>query len=245
MMTSAQIIALACQAAKVPGYTTQAGQFLNARLVQLALQQDLDIVRRFFSFTTAIGSTGPYQLPANYLRARQVYYYLNGISYDLDQKDMTQFNRLYQGPGLSDYPYLYATDVAGSMLPPPGMTTTIPNPNTNVPVPVIYLYPQPVVNLLIEVLYMDTTVEVPNPQVSSVIPWFPDQRTLLHMIIEDLMMLTDDVRAKDLQMKADDQMRSYLRMDNDKEQRAEKVKLDTDCFRTARRSIRPTKIQGD
>lgn len=245
MMTSAQIIALACQAAKVPGYTTQAGQFLNARLVQLALQQDLDIVRRFFSFTTAIGSTGPYQLPSNYLRARQVYYYLNGISYDLDQKDMTQFNRLYQGPGLSDYPYLYATDVAGSMLPPPGMTTTIPNPNTNVPVPVIYLYPQPVVNLLIEVLYMDTTVEVPNPQSSSVIPWFPDQRTLLHMIIEDLMMLTDDVRAKDLQMKADDQMRSYLRMDNDKEQRAEKVKLDTDCFRTSRRSIRPTKIQGD
>lgn len=245
MLTSAQMIALACQAAKVPGYTVQAGQFLNARLVQLALAQDLDIVRRFYQFTTAIGSTGPYTLPANYLRARQVFYYLNGISYDLDQKDIKEFNRLYQGPGLSDYPYLYATDVAGSMLPPPGMTTQIPNPNTNVPVPVIYLYPQPVVNLQIEILYMDTTVEIPSPQTSSVVPWFPDQRALMHAIIEDLMMLTDDVRAKDMQMKTDNQIRSYLQMDNDKEQRADKVQLDTDNFRTARRSVRPTKLQGD
>ena len=245
MLTSAQMIALACQAAKVPGYTVQAGQFLNARLVQLALAQDLDIVRRFYQFTTAIGSTGPYTLPANYLRARQVFYYLNGISYNLDQKDIKEFNRLYQGPGLSDYPYLYATDVAGSMLPPPGMTTQIPNPNTNVPVPVIYLYPQPVVNLQIEILYMDTTVEIPSPQTSSTIPWFPDQRALMHAIIEDLMMLTDDVRAKDMQMKTDNQIRSYLQMDNDKEQRADKVQLDTDNFRTARRSVRPTKLQGD
>lgn len=245
MLTAAQIVALATQAAKCPGFSAQAGQFLNARLVQLALQQDLDIVRRYFSFTTAIGSTGPYFLPANYLRARQVFYYLNGISYDLDQKDIKEFNRLYQGPGLSDYPYLYATDVAGSMLPPPGMTTQIPNPNTNVPAPVIYLYPQPVVNLLIEILYMDTAVEISNPAQSNVVPWFPDQRGLIHMVIEDLMLITDDVRAKDLQMKTDDQIRSYLRMDNDKEQRADKVQLDTANFRTSRRSIRPTKLQGD
>lgn len=245
MLTSAQMIALACQAAKVPGYTVQAGQFLNARLVQFALTQDLDIVRRFFQFQTAIGSTGPYFLPANYLRARQVYYYLNGISYDLDQKDIKEFNRLYQGPGLSDYPYLYATDVAGSMLPPPGMTTQIPNPNTNVPAPVIYLYPQPVVDLQIEILYMDTAVEIANPQTSATVPWFPDQRMLLHAIIEDLMMLTDDTRAKDIQMKTENQIRSYLQMDNDKEQRADKVQLDTANFRTSRRSIRPTKLQGD
>ena len=33
--TSAQIVALACQIAKVPGYTSMAGQFLNTILEEL------------------------------------------------------------------------------------------------------------------------------------------------------------------------------------------------------------------
>ena len=253
MLTAAQIVTLACQAAKAPGYTSQAGQFLNQRLVQIALQQDLDIVRRFYTFTTGIGNGGPYTLPANYLRARQVGYYNNGLWYDLSQKSLEEFNRLFQGPGLQDYPYLFATDVAGSLAPPPttgvgsnqGTLGTPPNQNTNVPVPVIYLYPQPVVNLQIEVLYFDNNVEIPNPQTSTTVPWFPDGLALVKDVAQLLMLLTDDERRMPLKNELDDDMSRYLKMDDDKEQRTLRVKLDTANFRTARRSVRPTKLQGD
>lgn len=246
MLTAAQIVTLACQAAKVPGYTAQAGEFLNSRLIQIALQQDLDIVRRAFVFNTGVGNSGPYQLPTNYLRSRQVGYYNNGLWYDLSQKSMEQFNKLYQGPGLDDYPYLYATDIAGSMPPPnQGFPGTPLNPNTNVAIPVIYLYPQPVVSLKIEVLYFDNLVEISNPATSNVVPWFPDQLQLIKDVAQLLMLLTDDERRTGLKAETEDDFRKYLRMDDDKEQRTAKVRLDTDNFRTARRSVRPTKLQGD
>jgi hypothetical protein len=247
MLTSAQIITLACQAAKAPGYTTQAGQFLNARLVQLAVQQDLDIVRRFFKFQAIIGNSGPYILPANYQRARQVFYYNNGVSYDLDQRSIEDFNRLFQGPGLSDYPYLFATDVAGSMGAPNqgGNIGTPTNPNTNVNVPVMYLYPQPVVALTIECLYFDTSVEIPNPVTSATVPWYPDGLALVKDVTQLLMLLTDDERRAGLKAELDNDVARYLQMDDDKEQRTLRVKMDTMNFRTARRSVRPTKLQGD
>lgn len=246
MLTAAQIVTLACQAAKVPGYLTQAGQFLNARLVQLALQQDQDIVRRVYTFNTGVGNAGPYNLPSNYLRSRQVGYYNNGLWYDLSQKSMEEYNRLYQGPGLNDYPYLYATDLPGSMPPPnQGVPGTPPNPNTNVAVPVIYLYPQPVVQLTIEVLYFDNLVEISNPSTSNLVPWFPDQLQLIKDIAQLLMLLTDDERRQGLKAETEDDLRKYLRMDDDKEQRTNRVTLDTANFRTARRSVRPTKLQGD
>lgn len=253
MLTAAQIITLACQAAKAPGYTMQAGQFLNQRLVQIALQQDLDIVRRFYTFESGVGSgsSGPYNLPSNYLRARQVGYYNNGLWYDLSQKSIEDYNKLYQGAGLSDYPYLFATDIAGSLAPPPATGTgsgnlgTPPNPNTNVAVPVLYLYPQPVVNLQIEVLYFDTNVEISNPVTSSTVPWFPDGLALVKDVAQLLMLLTDDERRGGLKNELDDDMSRYLKMDDDKEQRTLRVKLDTANFRTARRSVRPTKLQGD
>ena len=235
MLTSAQIITLACQAAKVPGFTTQAGQFLNARLVQIALQQDLDIVRRKATINLIIGQQ-QYALPANYLRARVVQYYLNGVSYDLDQKSIQEYLDLFQGPGILDYPYLFATDVSGSLS---GSQVG------NVASPQIYFYPQPIVALPVTVLYMDSAVEIPNPATSQLIPWFPDQRQLIHAVTEDLMLLTDDARIGGVSAKTDMMMQGYLKMDNDKEQRVEKVKLDTDNFRTSRRNIRPTKLQGD
>jgi hypothetical protein len=232
MLTSAQICTMACQAAKVPGFTAQAGQFLNARLVQIALNQDMDIVKRYYTFTAQIGQTAPYPMPVNYSRARQVFYYNNGVSYDLDQRSIEDYNKLFQGPGLDDYPYLFATDVSGAMSGNPGT-------------PQLYLYPQPVVQLQIEVLYFDTTVEIVTPETSQVIPWYPDQLALIYEITNHLMLLSDDTRKDAVEASTRNMMQAYLQLDNDKEQRTNRVKLDTLNFRTARRSIRPTKLQGD
>lgn len=231
MMTSAQIIDLACQIAKAPGYKSQAALFMNSRLLQIALQQDLDIVKRFYTFNTSIGQE-LYPLPANYLRARQVFYYNNGVAYDLDQRSIEEYNRLFQGPGLDDYPYLFATDISGSL-------------SGNAPIPQLYLYPQPIVELQIEILYFDKSVEVTDPANSETIPWFQDQLLLVKDIAAQLMAITDDTRADASLAGVDKMFTSYLQMANDKEQRVQKVSLDTDNFRTARRSVRPTKLQGD
>ena len=131
MLTSQQIVTLACQIAKAPGFTAQAGQFLNARLIQLALEQDMDIIRRTVTIPVVTG-TSKYNLPANYLRAREVFYNLNGVVFTLTSRALDDYDQLYNGQSLQDYPYLYATDIAATP-------------------PAIYLYPAPSVSLTLTV----------------------------------------------------------------------------------------------
>lgn len=222
MLTSQQIVALACQIAKTPGMTQQAGQFLNARLVQIALDQDLDIVRRTASIAVT-GGSNYYPLPANYLRGRECFYNIGGITYWLDQIALEEFDKLDQTPGLQDYPYQYATDVAQSR---------------------IYLYPTPILSFSMTLRYMDSLVELSTPENNTTVPWFTDQRLLIKMVAEDLMDITDDERADDFWRKNDEQFRRMLTMANDTEGRVLRVKRDPLTFR-GRASVRPTKLQGD
>ena len=223
MLQSQQIITLATQIAKTPGMLPQAGQFMNARLIQIALEQDLDIIRRTVSIPVVTGNP-TYSLPANYLRAREVFYNINGVVFTLDMKSLEGYDGLYKGTSLQDYPYLYATDLGASP-------------------PTINLYPIPSVAFSLTVRYMDNLVEIVTPETSSVIPWFQDQLLLIKMVAEDLMMISDDTRNSDFYQRNDDKMTRLLRMANDKEGRAIKVKRDPDSFRTTR-SSRPTKVQG-
>lgn len=223
MLQSQQIISLATQIAKAPGMIIQAGQFMNARLVQIALEQDLDIIRRTLTIPVVTG-TATYNLPSSYLRAREVFYNINGVVFTLDMKSLEGYDSLYKGPSLQDYPYLYATDLG--QLPP-----------------TISLYPIPSVSFNLTVRYMDNLVEVVTPETSAVIPWFQDQLLLIKMVAEDLMMISDDSRNKEFYQMNDDKMRRLLQMANDKEGRAMKVKRDPDSFRRSR-SQRPTKVQG-
>ena len=223
MMTSTQIVSLATQIAKVPGMTTQAGQFMNARLIKLALDFDLDIIRRTTTITALVGQN-KYTLPANYLRAREVFYSINGVVFPLSSRSLEEYDSLFNGPGLQDYPYLYATDLGA----------TPPN---------LYLYPAPSVGFTLTVRYMDNLVEITTPETSSVIPWFQDQALLTDMVAEDLMKISDDSRQPEFFKKNDEEMRRLLKLANDHEDRALTVKLDPKRFRTAS-SVKPTKIQG-
>jgi len=224
MLTSTQIISLACSIAKVPGMTTQAGQFMNARLIQIALDQDLDIIRRTTTIQMIAG-TSTYNLPANYLRAREVFYNVNGQVFEPNQISLEDYDGLFNGPGEQDYPYYYATDIAQSP-------------------PTIILYPSPVVSAPLTVRYMDNLVEITNPETSSTIPWFQDQLLLIKMVAEDLMDIADDTRANEFSVKNDDKFRRLLQMANDKENRAISVKKDPQTFRSVR-FVKPTKLQGD
>lgn len=224
MLTCQQIINLACAEAKVPGMTQQAGQYLNARLVQIALNQDLDIVRRTTTINFIVG-TPTYNLPANYLRAREVFFSQNGQVFMPNPIDLDYYDSLFKGPGEQDYPYFYATDLGQSP-------------------PTINFYPAPSISTAVTIRYMDSLVEITNPETSSVVPWFQDQRLLIKMVAEDLYDLADDTRAATAGEKNDKQLRQLVQMANDKENRAIRVKKDPQTFRPVR-LVRPTKLQGD
>lgn len=223
MLTSAQIVNLATQIAKVPGMIIQGGQFLNARLIKVALDQDLDIIRRTTTITALVGQN-KYNLPANYLRAREVFYIINGVNFTLSSRDLSVYDGLFSGPGLQDYPYIYATDIAASP-------------------PALYLYPAPAVGFTLTVRYMDNLVEITTPESSASVPWFQDQLLLIRWVATDLMMISDDSRLPEFMKASDEEFRRLLQMANDTEDRAMTVKLDPARFRSAR-SFKPTKVQG-
>ena len=223
MLTAAQIVSLAAQISKVPGMTIQAGQFMNTRLIKLALDQDLDIIRRTTTIQSVVGQN-KYNLPTNYLRAREVFYNVNGVVFQLFSRSLQDYDSLFNGPGLQDYPYLYATDIG--VIPPS-----------------IYLYPAPSTSFTLTVRYMDNLVEITTPESSATVPWFQDQSLLIDMIAEDLMKISDDTRQPEFFKKNDEELRRMLKLANDNEDRALTVKLDPKRFRTSG-SVRPTKVQG-
>ena len=113
-----QIVNLAAQIAKVPGYVTQAGQFLNAILEELAETYDLEVARRTQTITLspALGS-GPYLLPSDYLRManNEAIYQVNGVPYVMVNIDLAEFDALVQQAGISNYPAQFTTDVSGGL----------------------------------------------------------------------------------------------------------------------------------
>lgn len=220
MLTAQQIVTLACDIAKTPGMLTKAGQMMNARLVQIALEQDLDVIRRTAYLSAQVGQNS-YNLPANYLRAREVFYNIDGAVFYLDPTDLRGYDKLFNGPGVQQYPYLYATDIS-----------TTP--------PTLFLYPAPAVTFTFTVRYMDNLVEITSPETSSVVPWFQDQLLLINMVAEDMMNISDDARVNDMYRKNDERFTRYLRMANDQESICQKVTRDPRTFRTAI-TLKPTK----
>lgn len=223
MLTASEIIQLSVQIAKVPGMTTQAGQFLNARLLQLALEQDMDIIRRTATINVITGQAA-YALPVHYLRMRECFYNINGSVFWLVQLSLKDYDQLNTNPGLTDYPYYYATDIS-----------TTP--------PTLLLYPPPSLAIDLTIRYMDNNVEIVDPVNSIEIPWFQDQALLIDMVAENLMHISDDTRAEMMYQMNDDKFRRLLQMSNDRENRAIIVEKDERRFRNARR-VRPTKLQG-
>ena len=123
-MTAAQIVAMGTLIAKVPGFTSQAGQLLNALLRNLALSNDLDLTRGYYSFNfdpglistnaNLIAGSGPYNLPGDYMRAEKgdILWFNLGQPYPMVPVDFAEFDQQVQQAGIANYPQWFVTDMS-------------------------------------------------------------------------------------------------------------------------------------
>jgi len=205
-LTAQQIVTYACQEAKCPGFTAQAGDFLNQTLQELCQDYDIELARNVIQFyfntgtaTLQAGGTapstgsGPYALPSTYLRMRvqdgkdMIFYTLNGVPYPLIQVSLAEYLWMVQTPGFSSYPQNYATD------------TSLQTYTT----PVLYVWPpssigQPASGTYGQVTayFQMTMPDIATPATSSVVPWFPNQTILQRAVAGRLMGITGDERQQ-------------------------------------------------
>ena len=229
-----QLISLACQISKVnSGMAPQVGQFLNIILEEYAQTLDLDSIRKTTSFNVSAASTGVgvtgagYILPTDYLREVQVFYNVNGTIFNLDSIALEKYYTLFQGTGIADYPESFATDISQQAVATYGA-------------PVLFFWPPPAIPLTINLLYRPQVGAISGPETSSVIPFFPNQRILLHDLCLEACLLSDDDRTDRLKKDVEERMRKYLIMKDDKEGYAQTVKLDPQKFRP-KDNLPPTK----
>jgi hypothetical protein len=244
-LTAQQLVALCCQAASAPGYNVQAGQLLNVILSDLCQTYDLDVARGTFNFNmnpallvsgppefpNLIQGSGPYPLPDDYLRAKygDVMWFLQGVPYVMIPIELYEFDASVQQAGLQAYPYWYATDTSTS-------------PAT------IVFYPPPSGGFPTMVRYQRQMPDIPSPEVSSVVPWFPNQQYLRTRLTGELFAITDDERATaylgDGPMGAQGILNRFLKLVNDNENRSQQIKLDRRNFRQGGRNLPVTKLVG-
>lgn len=242
-LTNQQIITLALQIAKAPGMTSQAGMIYNSILEDLAESYDFDIqkITDFtvisYSVSTNFGA-GPYNLPANYLRASpgEVNYVFNGQPYVLTQYDMARWRSQFQGAGIQDFPRKFATDFS--------TVESLGNPQA-------YLWPPPNGSYNILWPYFKKHEFIINPQTDTNSPWFPMSTYLIKRLAGEMMMLTNDDRAtaflsdKDGSGGAGEMLRKYLLLKDDPEGYARQVKLDPNNFNNPDwNSLSNTKLVG-
>lgn len=229
-MTSAQIVSMATSIANCPGRTTQAGQLLNAILQEIAEDYDFDLMKvTNFSVTTVGGAnnSGPYSLPSNYLRASkdEVNYQINGEPYVMEQIDISVYRSLFQGSGISNQPFQFATEFSDSSPP------------------VAFLWPPANGAYVIQWPYFKQHTDIVSPETSSTVPWYPKSSYLYTRLSAELFKVMDDTRKDSYMNESETIMKKYLMMKDDPEGYAKTVSLDRARFRSFN-NLKPTKITG-
>jgi hypothetical protein len=224
--TSAQIVTLATQIAKVPGFTSQAGQFLNKILEDLCLDYDLEVARSVATFTFN-GNYGPYPLSpttGTYLRARKgmVFYTYSGVPYFPNPIDLAEFDALVQIQN-NDFPRVFTTDMAG--------LSSYGTPN-------MFFWPAPSIVVPVTVRCYVLMPDITTPETSSTIPWFPNQNYLITELSGRLCQLAGDDRWEAFLSDNEEThpggskvlLRKYLQMKDDPEGKTDFVSLDRRRF---------------
>jgi len=252
-LTSAQIVALACQGANVPGWTAQGGQLLNEILSDLCYDYDLALARQTFNFNfnpsllTPIGNlniqagNGPYVLPSGYLRAEKgsVKWFLLGVPYDMVPIDIAEFDSMVEQAGNQSYPFLFATDLSQE----PPIAYVWPPASGAYPAMIRYF------SLMPDIGSGSPAVNGWNPGSSppgssSVEPWFPKVGYLRKMLTAKLRDLANDPEAEGKIASATEMLRGYLINKDDDSNRAKRITLDARRFRRGFSTLRNTKSVG-
>lgn len=236
-LTSQSIIVDACQIAKCPGMTLQAGDFLNEILSTMAQDYDFPEAEQLAQFPigpllgTGTSPAQPFQfyplvLPdgAVYLRTKEAFYNQSGVIFFLNQLRQDQYDQLFQGQGISNYPYWYVVD-------------------TSTPVPQVGFYPPPNISLTMFVRAQFQPADIVDPVSTPTVPWLRNRRFLVTRLAADLMQLTGDSRRAEFDESATVQLDKYLKMIGDRENVATTVKLDPLRFRNPM-GLAPTKQTG-
>ena len=244
-LTAAQIISLAKQMAKVPGFDVQALQFLNAVLQELAQDYDFNVIRKTFTFnfsTSANGNgyaagSGPNPMPPDFLRLHRngSFYFIVQVPYKLVGVTQEEFDSFVQQPGLQSYPYLAYVDVTQVAGQQPGLYVWPPSSGA---------YPA-------TIRYNPQMPDITN---TASVPWFPNSNYLYTRVAGELMKIANDDRwqaflgdadpDKDQPGSAASILRGYLKMKDDPETAAKTVQLDRRLFKPNIASVRNTKQIG-
>jgi hypothetical protein len=236
-LTCQQIITLACQEAKGPGYTLQAGQYLNLVLQELAQNHKLSSNQGWFTFNflisplvptvnsgNVVAGSGPYALPNDFLRVDfgDFFWQLGGINYFPTPLDQDQFDALIQQPGFTSYPTAYWVDVSTS---PAGL----------------YIWPAASGAYQAFMRYRRQTADIVTPEISATVPWFQSQMYLLRRLSAEIMALTGDDRREQTLFDAARILSQYLAYESDSGTRSVTVKKDPRRFGPRWGSMPPTK----
>ena len=228
--TSAQIVALACAEAKCPGFIVQGGQYLNLALKDLWLHRDLKVNRKTQPIVVQANSNGPFSLETDYQRSYDLFYLNAGLPYFLKPAAMSMYDAMFKDPSISDYPYLYATDLSSEAIIASSAAGQL------------YIYPQSSGQITLTHRYMRKQSDITTPETSSTVPWFEDQDYLIKATAYRLMGITDDERQAKYMQDCENMLRIHLIMAADDEQQiVRSVKLDPWRFR-GNRSYKATKI---
>jgi hypothetical protein len=253
-LTSQQIIALACQDAKVPGWTQQAGQHMIAVLDELCETYDWEATKVNFNGvlnpgvadvadTNIVAGQGPNALPAGYLRMvpRTFVYLFNGVPYPLTNWEDADFDQQVQQVGIASLARDYITDLS------------------NPAAPVFFIYPptngayhyRGRCHIRMPDIGSGTVAATGwdsgknPPESSAVVPWFPNTTYLRTRIAGELMKSTGDKRMGEFLGKgpegAQGILERLLQMVDDKQSRAQKISLDRRTFRPNQAGLPDTK----
>ena len=224
------IIARALDIAKNPGYTTQAGEMLQAELDNLALNYDWQILRKKYTFNAnppTADANGNYRsanpMPADFVRTREVYYLIEGQPFMLNAMSLAMYDSLFSGPGIQNYPENYATDM---------------NPNP----PLLYLYPPPTVPIQVFMRYQSIPPPIANPATNTSQPWFPYAQYLIRKVAQEVFLITDDQRYGQMYPVTEQMLKDILKIQGDAENYVRTIGLDPLIFRP--QSFGPNKMTG-
>lgn len=225
-LTASQIITDACQMAKCPGYTAQAGRALNLTLHDLVMHRNLkvNLVTTILNLTS--NSFGPFNLEPAYLRTYDMFYTVSGTPYFLEPCSLKEIDMENYLSGIASYPYEFATDLSG--VPANGYG-------------LLYIYPSSSTPLTVTHRYYLNQPDIVTPETSSVVPWFEDQDYLMQAVATRLMRITDDDRYEAYMQNLDRMLLKHLMTEGDEQQVVKEVRLDPRRFKVMGGN-RPTKL---
>lgn len=220
-----QIVSLACQIAKCPAYTSQAGQFLNNILQSLAQDYDFEVIRKTANFNFNTSSTGngytygcgPNVLPSDFLRAHKkgAFYFISGVPYTMVGVKQSEFDQFVQQAGNQSYPSMFYIDVSKTPME-------------------LYVWAPASGAYAATVRYNPQMPDISTPESSTEVPWFPNSDYLVNAVAARLMAITNDDRINPggpySFTAIHDELREYLNMKDDPETAVKRVGLDPRRF---------------